>query len=314
MREVQLRRALVDLAEHGVPTEPDIWPGIRARLVGEPARLGERQILTREFSRARILSPWTFLPARTVVLALILIGVALAGTGYAALPLIQRQLSDSPEGQQMLAYGETMHLTQTVHEITISLDFAYADRTGGLLGYTITARGGRTYSARPDKISVTTSNGAAVPITGGSGTGRQAGATGNFVSFGGITAGSGQPKVPLHLNLGAVESTLPDGTTQTVPGPWVFGFTAPVAPTRIIEPTQTAVADGWPITLASITMTPPATWITLRGTGPDAEVELIAGGKTYRLYQNGLGGGPEVKTCFAARQRCPELWKGRDTT
>lgn len=81
----------------------------------------------------------------------------------------------------MLAYGKTMHLVRTVAGFTVSLEFAYADQTGGLLGYTITAPGDRAFGNERAQVTLTTPDGTNVPITGGSGTGAQAGSTGNFM-------------------------------------------------------------------------------------------------------------------------------------
>ena len=310
VREAQLRRVLADLAEQG---EPDLWPGIRTRLVEERARHGSRWAITRRSAPHRA-SRWKRLPSRAGVLAL-----ALVGTGYAALPLIQQNLSGSPEGQQMLAHGKTMHLLRTVAGFTISLEFAYADQTGGLLGYTITAPDGRAFGNELAQVKLTTPDGTNVSITGGSSTGAQAGLTGNFIGFGRIPDLNGQNEVSLHLSVNAIETNRPDGTSQTVGGPWVFDFTAPVALTRLIESHQTVIADGWPVTLQSVSMTPPGTWVTLRGAGPDADVAILAGGKSYHLYENGdgaTGAGPgrAVKMCFAAHRRCPDLWKDLDAT
>jgi len=318
MREAQLRQALLDLAAQGAPGEPDLWPGIRTRLVEERARSGWRWAIT-ERSAPHRRSRWKRLPSRAGVLTLALVGLLLAGTGYAALPLIQQNLSGSPEGQQMLAYGKTMHMMRTVAGFTVSLEFAYADQTGGLLGYTITASDGRAFGNELAQVTLTTPDGTNVPITGGSGTGAQAGLTGNFIGFGSIPDLNGRNEAPLRLSVNALETNWPNGISQTVVGPWVFDFTAPIAPTRFIEPHQTVVADDWAVTLESILMTPPGTWVTLRGAGPDADVEILAGGKSYHLYESGdgaTGAGPgrAVKLCFAAHRRCPDLWKDLDAT
>lgn len=318
MREAQLRQALVDLAAQGAPGELDLWPGIRTRLVEERARRGWRWAITRRSPTHRT-SRWKRLPSRAGFLALALVGLLLVGTGYAALPLIQQNLSQSPEGQQMLAYGKTMHLVRTVAGVTVSLEFAYADQTGGLLGYTITAPDGRAFGNELAQVKLTTPDGTNLPITGGSGTGAQAGLTENFIGFGSIPDLNGRNEVSLRLSVNAIETNRPDGTARTVPGLWVFDFTAPVAPTRFIEPHQTVVADDWAVTLESVVMTSPGTWVTLRGAGPNADVEILAGGKSYHLYESGdgaTGAGPgrAVKMCFAAHRRCPELWKDLDAT
>lgn len=310
MGEAQIRAVLADIAAQGVPAETDLWPRVRIGLDEVRARRGQGRAA---LPRARLALLPTRLPPLAVVLLFALVGVVLIGTGYAALPLIQQQLSQSPEGRQMLAYGKTMRLTRTVSGVTISLDFAYADQSGGLLGYTITAPDGQAFGNQLDQVTLT-SDGRPIPIVGGSGTGEQAGMTGNFVSFGRIGKTSGPAQVPLRLTIGAVDTSRPDGTTRTLPGPWVFALTAPVAPTTFVRPRQTVIADGWPMTLESVAVTPPGTWITLQGAGPDADVELIAGGKAYHLYADGFVGGPNIKTCFAAHRRCPELWKDQDTT
>lgn len=233
MSEPQLRRVLADLAAQGVPEGPDLWPGIRTRMAQGRDRSRRGRAVMRRHSLTRLISAGKHLPSRAAILALALIGLVLIGTGYAALPLVQQQLSESPEGQQMLAYGKSMHLVRTVGAYTISLDFAYADRDGGLLGYTIDAPRGRAFGNQLDQVTLS-SDGTEVPIVGGSGIGSQADMTRNFVSFGGIPQAKAHSEVPLRLTVGAIDTNRPDGTTRTVPGPWVFDFTVPVAPTRFI--------------------------------------------------------------------------------
>jgi hypothetical protein len=126
MNRHQMQRALHELAAQAVLPDLDLWPAVRARV----AQRSHRTLWTRMLPATRL--GW----ASLTLVALFVFGV----TAYATAPAIGRllrmddQLKDAADPASL---GQSFNLSQTIDNVTITMQWAYADADHVWIGYTI---------------------------------------------------------------------------------------------------------------------------------------------------------------------------------
>lgn len=119
-----INRILEDYAAQAVADNTDLWPGIRGRLQVGGRRTGWMRL------RPTTRLGWAFL-----ILTLLLV---IGGTAYAVAPVLSELWQRTPGGQQVQEAGlaQEIHLSQTINDITVTLERVYADANQVLIGFT----------------------------------------------------------------------------------------------------------------------------------------------------------------------------------
>ncbi len=247
-------------------------------------------------------------PARAVAAALLAL-VVLASGGYATAPhLMQMMQRTLPKNDPAASYvaehalGQELHRSQTIGDITVTLDRVYADANRIIVFYGITARdlrgsdghwhagdieltdtAGRTYRMhslmeQSDPVSMGSTLGVisfdpvAFPIDTGDVTFR--------MTVPGV--GAFRDTVTSFSNGQAI----PDDQIVRVPGPWIFDFTVPVFPGRIAEINKTDTANGIAVQLDRVVITPSAARVYFHFPAY-ADPPIPGAGAVMRLTTNG---------------------------
>ncbi len=138
MNAQQLRRALDELEAKRVPADLDLWPRLRARIAAHP----------RGVRRGRWL-PITRLGWVALGLAGLL---AVGATARATAPAIGRLLRlyehETMNHDDPASLGQLLNLSQTIDNVTVSVEWAYAGEQRVLVGYTVRSSDGRRFDPR----------------------------------------------------------------------------------------------------------------------------------------------------------------------
>ena len=223
------------LAEAGVPEGVDVWPAVRARVArGQPGLALPRSRLG-----------WAGLALAGLL--------ALVATAYAAAPVFSKLLA--MDGQLKPAdaerLGKALDLSQTLGDVTATVQWAYADGQRVLVAYTLKTADGRRFD--PGGATLTDSAGAVLRSTGGYGVVGHSdvldvslppGENANIAIFDSPAGAGRMTTLKLHLSLSAAEYATPDpatpvlvngDTAQAQPairlataGPFEFDFEVPV--------------------------------------------------------------------------------------
>jgi len=141
MNAQRLARALDELEAERVPADLDLWPRLRARITAQPhgAMPGRSHPITR--------LGWVALAVAGLLL--------LSTTAYATMPTIGRLLRlFEPETMgQGESLGQQLNLSQTIGDVTVSVEWAYADAECIRIGYTVRSRDGRRFDPRPGRLA-----------------------------------------------------------------------------------------------------------------------------------------------------------------
>jgi len=309
MKHEQLRQLMAGLAEQAVPNDPDLWSAVRARL--EQPRSRDHQAPCRRTGRgSRRLAIRNTLSRPLAVLVACLLVAVLAGTGYAGMPLTDEHLGSSPATLPILQLGKPLHLVQTVQGYTVTLERAYAQSDFVFVGYTISTPPGTLFNnLSPHSTTLSDNQGRELPLRAQWAYGVQGGAEAMMATYRRTDQESEQKSIRLWYTIQSIDTDTTTGAAEMAHGSFAFDFTVPIVPDRAAVPNKTVSSGGWSVTLERILVTPTGTLATLRGVGPDADIELNAGGRTYRLYQPGGTYGRDAKRCFAQHDRCPTLWR-----
>lgn len=155
MNKQQFQQTLHELAAQAVPSNLDLWPVIRARV----AHKSHRTLWMRMLPATRL--GW----ASLALVASFVFGV----TAYAAAPVISRllQMDEQLKYADPASLGQPFDLSQTIDNVTVTMQWAYADADRVLIGCTIRSSDGRRFD--PYVEMLTDATGAVFQWQGGYG-------------------------------------------------------------------------------------------------------------------------------------------------
>jgi hypothetical protein len=238
MKKQELRQVLHQLADQAVPSNYDMWPMLREQLAVQSHR-----------SMRKRLTPATRLGWLAYALVVFLF---ISITAYATGPWISRLFERDERFQDIdLSLRQPLDLSQTIENVTITVEWAYADTDWMLVGYTICTSDGKRFD--PYNEILTEKAGITLPWQGAYGVTGQSdmlqvtlpAGEGTYVAiFENISASR---TLEVHFEVHAQELILPsqeasppeeDNSETTVllnpvpvgsiVGPFTFDFTAPV--------------------------------------------------------------------------------------
>jgi hypothetical protein len=255
MNERQIGQSLHELARQAVPDDLDLWPGIRAR------------VTPHHRSRWVHLRPTTRPGWGLLVLALCL---ALGAGAWAVSPIVDRLFRVDPGlnhvGQAGL--GRDLALSQVVDGVTVTLERGYADANRIAIGLTV--RG--SYVLGYDLAHVTLSDtlDRTFPPNMGMGVKGQSdvlelelpsGAGAHVLSFDAGALWDAPSALDLHLVVEVARSPMP--LSRHIIGPFIFDFSLPLNPGKLVDLQQRVTAASVDIELRQVVVTPSETQILL---------------------------------------------------
>jgi hypothetical protein len=160
MDRQDVKDALDGLAREAVPERVDLWPGVAARVERAPA-----------VTKGAHIGAWRpLLRGRLGWAGLALSGLLVLGaTAYAASPVISKLLTmdDHFKTADAERLGRSLDLSQTLGDVSVTVQWAYADGQRVLVAYSIQSADGRRFD--PGSATLTDSAGATLHSTGGYG-------------------------------------------------------------------------------------------------------------------------------------------------
>lgn len=247
MNERQIKQASNVIAEKNVSSNSGVRFSLQSRLKDRP----------RPFYPTLKLSPFRFHWIALAAISLLLFGT----TVYAVSPTIRQLLRmDSALNQvEMSGLGQSLHLSQTVEDVTVSLEWAYADENRIAVIYTIHSLDGKQYDLK--QITLTDKDGTNFNLITGMvttiGAAEFSEATsllnngGYILSFDALPVSGMPDTLDLHL-----EMVLETAAEKEIVDPIAFDFTTPFHFGIVVEPSQTVTAAGKQLTLEKIVITP----------------------------------------------------------
>jgi len=296
MKEQQVAQILQELAEQEVPASLDLWPAIQARL--QPQRRASRWARLMPATRLG----WAFL-----ALALFL---AFGAVAYALAPIVMSRLFQRHEpGLRHIEQAnlvQELNLSQTMDDVTVTLERAYADANRVVVGFTVIGPDGQRYD--PGRMTLTDAKGIVFPPTIGIGVTGQSdmlevelpSGEGSYVfSFDAAAIQGAPPALHLRLMIELEEFVLPPSAPElsptpdsppaeppdsmvmvleplpafggTIVGPFTFDFSVPFIPGRTVEVQQTVEAAGVAVRLERVVVAPSETRVILCFEPPDGD-------------------------------------------
>ncbi|CCF84964.1 DUF4179 domain-containing protein [Nitrolancea hollandica] len=259
-------------------SEPPEWLATSSMMNSEPTGKTRESRTTAErwFSLTRRV--WR--PARVVAAPLLAL-IVLASGGYATAPhlmqMMQRTLSTNDPAASYVAehaLGQALHRSQTIDDITVTLDRVYADANRIIIFYEITVREMRGSDGRwhAGDIELTDTAGRTYRMLflQEQSDPESMGSTVGEISFdpGALPVDTGNVTFRMTVpGVGAFRDTvrsfsngqaIPGDQIVRVPGPWTFDFTVPVIPGRTAEINKTDTANGIAVQLDRMVITPSA--------------------------------------------------------
>lgn len=124
MKKQELRQVLHELASQAVPSDRDVWPMLRKHLAVHPHRSFQKRLI-----------PATSLGLLVFALAIMLF---FSITAYATGPWISHLFERDERLQHIdLSMEQPLNLSQTIENVTITVEWAYSDTDQVLVGYNI---------------------------------------------------------------------------------------------------------------------------------------------------------------------------------
>jgi hypothetical protein len=229
MKKQKLRQVLEQLANQAVPSDRDMWPMLREQLAVQSQRTMRKRLI-----------PATRLGWLSFVLVAVLF---LSITAYAAGPWISRLFESDERFQDIdLSLRQSLNLSQTIENVTITVEWAYADTDWVLVGYTIRNSDGKRFD--PYNETLTEKAGITLPWQGAYGVTGQSdmlqvtlpAGEGTYVGiFENISESS---SLEAHFEVHAQELILPsqEATPPTVDNTEATELLTPAPAGRIIGP------------------------------------------------------------------------------
>ena len=247
-----LQRLVVDLASiyQGTDAPAALRKSLDAALLVE---FGERShVVSTRFGLPRFqLRAGALIAAAAIV-------VMVSVVGYAVAPLVD-QLLATDRGASSLAM-QNIGQSQTSNGVTVKLDRAYADVNRILVAYTIQVPAGfsNSTSGIDGTISLTHAQGRSFPLIDGQGVdGNMPHVSAGLSTFDAESLAPGTADVALRLSFPDVlAKAVKPGGSALAAGAFVFNFTVPVAPGHVVVVNKTLVANGIPVTLDRVVVTP----------------------------------------------------------
>jgi Domain of unknown function (DUF4179) len=202
--------------------------------------------------------------ALVAIAALLLTGVVYAGES-----VLNRVFQLDPGTQQILQGGQyqTIGMSHTFADTTLSIERAYADANRVIVGYTLTpVVGSRTPSDPQVGLDLRTRGGTILPVRADAGYVDPGSTNANVISFDASDIGGNPSELPLHL-----EARTRAGDT------WEVDFTLPFHAGRVVQPHQRLTSNGGTATLEKAVLTPSEMRIYLSGVGEDFRSHLSIG-------------------------------------
>ncbi len=207
--------------------------------------------------------PWGFVPRTRLAWVLLpLILLLIAGTVYAASPLIREIFQKYAGHIEEAGLAQEINLSQTINGVTVNLERAYADSNAILVGFTVSGPSER-YITQGDKLS--TVDGQVLKAKGSMG----------FVPGSTMVMNNWSPDervavieafdtaslqgVSSELNLRLVIPVLDwakPGLNAPVAGVFTFEFSVPFHSGKVVNVGQTAEMEGISITLDEVLISP----------------------------------------------------------
>lgn len=143
MNKQQFQETVHELAAQAVPANLDLWAAIRERVA----------LRSHRTLRARLI-PATRLGWLGLALASLFI---FSITAYATGPVISRLLQGDERLKHVdLSSSQPLDLSQTIDNVTLTMQWAYADANYVLIGYTIRSSDGRRFDPFDDALTSST--------------------------------------------------------------------------------------------------------------------------------------------------------------
>jgi hypothetical protein len=280
MKGQRITQSLQEIAEQEVPEGVDLWPAIQAQLP-----------TSRRSSRRGRLMPATRLGWVSLVLGL---SLAFGAVVYAVAPVLSRifQMEAGLQHIEQADLVQALDLSQTVDEVTVTLEQAYADANRIVVGLTIKGPIGQRYEAR--HLTLTDAAGTIFPSTVGYGVSGQSdilqvslppGEGAYVLAFDAAIVEGSPEALDLRLVMEVEELVLPSDAPEpsptsagspaeppepmvvalqpmsegTIVGPFTFDFSVPFIPGHAIEVQHTVEAAGVAVKLERIVVTPSET-------------------------------------------------------
>ena len=193
---------------------------------------------------------------------IVLLGFLLLGSFlYALIPSIRALLPVEPELGQVRAakLGHDLELRQRMENVSVTLDWVYADENAITIAFTIEAPNGKTYE--PNGFTLIDNAGVSFPLIAGMDSDEVNSSSETSVSpyrseyvfsFDASSLSNQLPMLNLNLDL-MLESS---SESENI-GPFTFSFNLPFTPGRTAKiSTQTVAAAGIPVTLEEVVITP----------------------------------------------------------
>jgi hypothetical protein len=255
MNERQIAQSLHELARQAVPDDLDLWLAIRAR------------VTPRHRSRWVQLMPTTRLSRVFLVLALCL---AFGAGAWAVSPIVDRLFRVDPGldhvGQAGL--GQDLALSQTVDGVTVTLEWAYADANRIAIGLTV--HGSYILGYDLAHIALRDRHGRPFPLSMGMGAKGQSdvlqlelssGEGAHVLSFDASALRGAPSTLDLGLVVEVARSPMP--LSQHVIGPFIFDFSLPLNPGKVVDVQQRVTAASVDVELRQVVVTPSETRVLL---------------------------------------------------
>jgi hypothetical protein len=255
MNERQIVQSLHEIAGQAVPDDLDLWPAIRARVAPQHR------------THSVHLRPTT---RRGWVLLVLVLCLAFGVGAWAVSPIVDRlfRVDSGLDHVGQAGLGQDLALSQTVDGVTVTLERAYADANRIAIGLTV--HGPYILGYDLAHVGLSDRHDRTFPLSMGMGVKGQSdvlqlelssGESAHVLSFD-ASALRGAPS-PLDLRLVVEVARSPMPLSRHVIGPFIFDFSLPLDPGKVVDVQQRVTAASVDIELRQVVVTPSETRVLL---------------------------------------------------